>query len=255
MIYQELKNAILTIVMDRANKKNALIPEMYRDMGLAIENASKQDSGVKVIVIKGAANCFTAGNDVAQFAKAVNQTNPSLKDTYHFMQALLHCPLPVIAQVEGLAIGIGTTMLLHCDFVICHKNTKFAMPFINLGLVPEYASSYILPRIAGNLVAKKLLMLGEPFGAEQALEWGIASEIITGDNLQSEVNKLSLKLADKPALALRQTKKLVNQDLTLVSQHIDRELAIFVEAMQSPPAKEAFAAFLEKREINKNLFK
>lgn len=254
MIHQELENAILTIVMDRANKKNALVPEMYRDMGLAIENASKHDSSVKVIVIKGAANCFTAGNDVAQFAKAVNQSNPSLKDTYHFMQALLQCPLPVIAQVEGLAIGIGTTMLLHCDFVICHKNTKFAMPFINLGLVPEYASSYILPRIAGNLVAKKLLMLGEPFGSEQALEWGFASEI-TDDNLQSKVDSLALKLAKKPALALAQTKKLINQDITEISQHIDRELEVFVEAMQSPPAKEAFSAFLEKREINISIFK
>ncbi|MDT0594354.1 enoyl-CoA hydratase-related protein [Glaciecola petra] len=254
MIHQELENAILTIVMDRADKKNALVPEMYRDMGLALENASKPESGVKVIIVKGAANCFTAGNDVAQFAKAVNQSNPSLKDTYHFMHALLHCPLPVIAQVEGLAIGIGTTLLLHCDFVICHKNTKFAMPFINLGLVPEYASSFIIPRIAGNLVAKKLLMLGESFGSDQALEWGFVTKI-ADDNLQHEVDSLALKLANKPALALMQTKKLINHDTTEVSEHIDRELEIFVEAMQSPPAKEAFAAFLEKREINKTYFK
>lgn len=254
MIQQELENAVLTIVMDRADKKNALVPQMYRDMALAINNASQQHGNVKVIVIKGAADCFTAGNDVAQFAKAVNQDKPSLDDTYQFMQALLRCPLPVIAQVEGLAIGIGTTMLLHCDFVICHKNTKFAMPFINLGLVPEYASSYIIPRIAGNLVAKKLLMLGDPFNAKQALEWGFVTDVVEGD-LQARVNSLALTLASKPSLALAQTKMLINRDIQAVSEHIDRELEIFVEAMHSAPAKEAFSAFLEKRDINRNLFK
>lgn len=254
MIQQELENAILTIVMDRADKKNALVPQMYRDMALAIDNASQHQGNVKVIVIKGAANCFTAGNDVAQFSKAVNQDKPSLGDTYQFMQALLRCPLPVIAQVEGLAIGIGTTMLLHCDFVICHKNTKFAMPFINLGLVPEYASSYIIPRIAGNLVAKKLLMLGDSFNAKQALEWGFVTDVVE-DDLQAQVNSLALTLASKPALALAQTKMLINRDTQAVSEHIDRELEIFVEAMHSVPAKEAFTAFLEKRDINRNLFK
>ena len=252
MIHEILENNILTIVMDRANKKNALIPSMYSAMATAIENAPK--TGARAIIIKGATGCFTAGNDVPEFLKAVKQGAGEINETYSFMHALMKCPLPVIAQVEGLAIGIGSTMLLHCDFVLCHENTKFAMPFINLGLVPEYASSYIIGRVAGHLKAAQLLMLGNPFDAIQAKDCGFVTSI-HGNDLSEKVLEVANTLIKKPAMALQQTKALLKQDQVGIAKHIDDELKIFVEAMQSAAANEAFTAFIEKREINYDKFK
>lgn len=252
MIHELLDNNVLTIVMDRSAKKNALVPKMYNDMAIAIENAALSE--VKVIVIKGAGGCFTAGNDVPEFIRAVEEGHGEVNETYRFMKALLHCPLPIVAQVEGLAIGIGSTLLLHCDFVLCHKNTTFSMPFINLGLVPEYASSYILPRVSGHLMAAELLMLGNPFNTEQAQRCGFVTSIHTSD-LEVAVEDLAQALAKKPAQALQQTKALLRNDLENVVAHIDHELKVFVEAMQSDAATEAFTAFIEKRAINYDKFK
>ncbi len=251
MIHEVLENNILTILIDRTNKKNALIPKMYNDMAIAIENAP---SSATVILIKGEGGIFTAGNDVSEFIKNSRSEMSEVNETYRFMQALLKCPLPVVAQVEGLAIGIGSTLLLHCDFVLCHENTKFAMPFINLGLVPEYASSYILPRVGGHLKACKLLMLGETFGAQTAKECGFVTEI-HGSDLNAAVNDLLESLTKKPSLALQQTKALLKYDANAVAAHIDEELKVFVKAMQSEPAKEAFEAFIEKRAVNYDIFK
>ncbi len=252
MIHELLDNHILTIVIDRVDKKNALIPKMYNDMAIAIENASLSEA--RVIVIKGEGGCFTAGNDVAEFVRSVEKGADGVNEIYRFMQALLKCPLPVIAQVEGLAIGIGTTLLLHCDFVLCHENTKFAMPFINLGLVPEYASSYIIPRMSGHLIAAELLMLGDVFNAQKAMQCGMVTSI-HGSDLAFAVNDIAEVLAKKPAKVLAQTKALLKSDTSAVSQHIDDELKIFIQAMQEAPAKEAFSAFLEKRAVNYDVFK
>ncbi|MFT4654416.1 MAG: enoyl-CoA hydratase/carnithine racemase [Kangiellaceae bacterium] len=252
MIHELLENNILTIVMDRIDKKNALVPKMYSDMAIAIENAPL--SNARVVVIKGAGGCFTAGNDVTEFLRSVKDGAGEINETYQFMHALMHCSLPVVAQVEDLAIGIGSTMLLHCDFVLCHENTKFSMPFINLGLVPEYASSYIVPRVAGHLKAAELLMLGNPFNAKQAKNCGFVTSIHSVD-LDAAVVDIAQALAKKPALALQQTKALLKQDSSAVAQHIDDELKIFVEAMQSDAANEAFTAFVEKRSINYDKFK
>ena len=252
MIHEILENNILTIVMDRAQKKNALIPQMYKDMAIAIDNAPKTDACV--IVIKGAQGCFTAGNDVTDFLRSVKEGAGEVNETYLFMHALMNCPLPVVAQVEGLAIGIGSTLLLHCDFVLCHEKTRFAMPFINLGLVPEYASSYILPRVAGHLKAAELLMLGNPFNAQQAKDCGFVTSIHGGE-LENAVLDIAQTLAKKPSLALQQTKALLKQDQAGIAQHLDDELKIFVEAMQSAAANEAFTAFVEKRAVNYDKFK
>lgn len=251
MIHEILENNVLTIVIDRVDKKNALIPKMYNDMAIALENAS---ATAKVVLIKGEGGCFTAGNDVAEFVKSVEQGAGEVNETYRFMQALLKCPLPVVAQVEGLAIGIGSTLLLHCDFVLCHDKTKFAMPFINLGLVPEYASSYIVPRVGGHLQACELLMLGNTFDAKKAKACGFVTSI-HGADLHAAVNDLVESLSKKPASALQQTKALLKHNQNEVAKHIDDELKIFVEAMQAAPAKEAFSAFLEKRAVNADIFK
>lgn len=252
MIHELLANDVLTIVMDRAGKKNALVPKMYNDMAIAIENASL--SNVKVIVIKGADGCFTAGNDVPEFLRSVKEGPGEINETYRFMKALMDCPLPVVAQVEGLAIGIGSTLLLHCDFVLCHRDTKFSMPFINLGLVPEYASSYIIPRVAGHLMAAELLMLGNPFYADQAKRCGFVTSVHTSD-LSAAVDDITQALTKKPALALQQTKALLKQDTKNIAQHLDDELKVFIEAMQSEAAGEAFTAFVEKRAVNLDKFK
>jgi enoyl-CoA hydratase/carnithine racemase len=251
MINTQVVDHILTVQINRANKKNALTPPMYEEMAIAIENASNE--GARVILIEGSNGCFTSGNDVSEFVSSSSKTG-EVNETYRFMLALLNCPLPVVAKVEGLAIGIGTTLLLHCDFVLAHKDTKFAMPFINLGLVPEYASSYIIPRIGGHLMAAELLMLGEVFNADKALTAGLVSSIHDADLAQQTASILA-KLRDKPAQALQQTKALLKHDKAAVKQHIDEELKWFVKAMQSDVAKEAFSAFMEKRAVNRNIFK
>nr|WP_136252320.1 enoyl-CoA hydratase [Ningiella ruwaisensis] len=250
MINTQVVDQILIISINRSEKKNALVPQMYEDMAIALENAP--DSDVKAVLIKGSGGCFTSGNDVSEFVQASDKSE--VNETYRFMLALLNCPIPVVAKVEGLAIGIGTTLLLHCDFVLAHENTKFAMPFINLGLVPEYASSYIIPRIGGHLLASELLMLGEVFDAQKALKCGLINGIYS-DELGDATADLLAKLTAKPSEALRQTKALLKYNKADIKAHIDEELKWFVKAMQSEAAKEAFSAFLEKRPIDMKKFK
>lgn len=250
MITANVNDEVLTITINRPDKKNALTPAMYKSMADAINGA--EQNNVRVVVIQGVDGIFTSGNDVAEFAAA--QTGSENSETYQFMQALLACNLPVVAKVEGLAVGIGTTLLLHCDFVYAHKDTKFAMPFINLGVVPEYASSYIIPRFSGHLKASKLLMLGEFFDTQTAKE----CEIITdscGDDLQATVDHVVTALKNKPKAALMETKKLLKSNMMTVKTHIDTELEIFGAAMQRPAAQEAFSAFLEKRPVNATIFR
>jgi enoyl-CoA hydratase/carnithine racemase len=246
MINVTRENAILTIEIDRPKKKNALLPQMYLDIAIAIESVAESDA--KAVLIQGSNGCFTAGNDITDFIS--RESNRDVNETFRFMMALLKCPIPVVAKVEGMAIGIGTTLLLHCDFVYCDKNAKFAMPFINLGLVPEYASSYILPRIAGSLKAAELLLLGDLFSAGDAYECGIVSKVTEPSELSDVVNQTLSKLISKPKIALVQSKALLRNQQVDIEQHIIAELAIFAEAMVSEPAKEAFSAFLEKRPVN-----
>jgi enoyl-CoA hydratase/carnithine racemase len=251
MINVSRKNAVLTIEIDRPHKKNALVPQMYLAMAKAIESAS--DAEIRVVLIQGSQGCFTAGNDIADFTTKVD--DQEVNETFRFMMALVKCPVPVVAKVEGLAIGIGTTLLLHCDFVYCADNAKFAMPFINLGLVPEYASSFILPRISGNLQAAELLLLGETFSAQKAYECGIVSKVVSEDALPDLVTETLAKLVSKPKMALVQSKALLRNQDAEIEKHIIAELAVFAKAMVSEPAKEAFSAFLDKRPVNRLIYK
>jgi enoyl-CoA hydratase/carnithine racemase len=251
MINVSRNNAVLTIEIDRPEKKNALVPQMYIDIAEAIESASVED--INAVLIQGKEGCFTAGNDISDFMSKGNDQDVS--ETFRFMMALVNCPVPVVAKVEGLAIGIGTTLLLHCDFVYCSDSARFAMPFINLGLVPEYASSYILPRIAGNLQAAELLLLGETFNAQKAYECGIVTSVHTGEALSEVVAQTLAKLVAKPKMALVQSKALLRNQSAEIEKHITAELAVFAQAMVSEPAKEAFSAFLEKRPVNRLIYK
>lgn len=250
-IIVSLKNQILTVVINRPGKKNSLTREMYDAMAQAIEGAPDQDA--RVIVIEGQGDCFTAGNNIADFASVDEAEH--VTETARFMQALMHCELPVIAKVRGLAVGIGTTMLLHCDFVYCDETAKFIMPFIDLGLVPEFASSYVLPRLSGHLKASEWLMLGKPFGGEEAEQFGVVTSVFPAAELDSMVDKISNVLLAKPKHALMMTKRLMKTDIDKVSEHMNVELDHFIDAMRSEPAQEAFDAFLNKRPINPEKFK
>lgn len=245
----ELSNRVLSITLSRPEKKNALSRDMYEDMANAIEQV-KSNREIAVVLFKGEGDCFTAGNDMQEFA-SVN-AGMELRDNSLFIQALLECEVPVVAQVHGLAVGIGTTMLLHCDLVYCTPDTRFVLPFINLSLVPEYASSYILPRVAGHRKASQWLMLGEPFTASEGEKFGLVSQIVEADKLDGFVQSVVTKLLAKPQYALRQTKQLMKNEQEKIKLHMKDELDIFSELLTSEAAQECFAAFLQKRLPDQN---
>jgi enoyl-CoA hydratase/carnithine racemase len=241
------KDNVLSLTLCRAEKKNALTRQMYLDMANAIHYAQKDDHTL-AILIQGSEGCFTAGNDLSDFVAASQQEDTEVAETEQFMLALMQCTLPVVAKVEGLAIGIGTTLLLHCDFVYARDDAQFMMPFINLGLVPEYASSYLVPKLVGHARAAEWLMLGEGFSAQDAYTAGLVNRVLPASELDDKVNQVLAKLVTKPKMALLQTKQLLKHDQHVVSEHMYSELKLFVNAMRSDAAKEAFSAFLEKRQ-------
>lgn len=246
------QGGVLTVTLARADKKNALTRQMYQAMADGIEGV-KHDHSVKVVLLKGEGSCFTAGNDISDFAN--REDGEHVGETAAFMQALKNCQKVVVAQVHGLAVGIGTTMLLHCDLVYCSPETKFVLPFINLGLVPEYASSYLLPRLAGRRKASEWLMLGEPFTAQEAAHFGLVTSIVESDQMSSTIESVCQRLVAKPAFALHQTKSLLNNEVDAIDQQMSLELDIFIEAMGTDAAQEAFDAFLHKRPIDPAKFK
>ncbi len=236
---------ILTLTINRPDKKNALTRDMYLSLANAI-NYAGHDEDARVIVIKGSSGVFTAGNDMHDFIAATSQTDAEINETEQFMRALMECELPIIAQVEGLAIGIGATLLLHCDFVYCSRNTILKTPFINLGLVPEYASSYIMPRLMGHVKASEWLLLGESVTAESAKDMGMVNEVLETEALKAKVMQTAQKLAVLPQAALRQSKRLMKANSFAVKDHMYAELKIFIAAMQSEEAKQAFDAFVQR---------
>ncbi|MSQ52333.1 MAG: enoyl-CoA hydratase [Betaproteobacteria bacterium] len=239
------EGAVVLIGINRPDKKNALTAQMYIALADALYTASA-DEGVRVALLHGEGGCFTAGNDLADFAAA----RPDANDTpaMRFLREIAHFRKPLVAAVEGVAVGIGTTMLLHCDLVYATPQTRFALPFVNLAVVPEAASSYLLPRIAGWQRAAELLMLGEPFSAEQAFAAGMINSIVAPDRLMETAMAAASKLATKPPIALRETKRLMKlPEMDRIDSAMRAEARVFARRLQSPEAKEAFAAFFEKR--------
>jgi enoyl-CoA hydratase/carnithine racemase len=238
-------DGVLTLSFDRPEKKNAITRAMYQSLAEGLKTGG-DDSSIRVIVITGEAGTFTAGNDVEDFLKYPPQ--PGDSQVTQFMTELHHAQKPVIAAVSGMAIGIGTTLLMHCDLVYAADNTRFAMPFTQLGLCPEFASSYLFPRLAGYQRAAEKLLLGEAFTAEEALQMGLVSKVVPADSLQTFVAAQAAKLAMLPSESLRITKQLMKKDLASgVDAVIQEELQHFMRLLQGPDAKEAFSAFLEKR--------
>ena len=244
-IITESRDGILRIEIDRPDKKNALTAAMYQAMADAIK-AAEADHKVRVLLIHGKADLFTAGNDLQDFLD--NPPRDDNQPVFQFLYAISQAQKPVVAAVAGAAVGIGTTMLLHCDLVYAAPNARLQLPFVNLGLVPEAASSLLLPALIGYQRAAELLLLGESFSAQKAKEIGLVTEVVPEDQLFDTAMAQAKKLAGKPAASLRLTKRLMKQgQMAAVAQRIKLESDHFGERLASPEAKEAFAAFLEKR--------
>jgi enoyl-CoA hydratase/carnithine racemase len=239
-----VEDRILTVRMDRPEKKNALTGAMYSAMTEALRQADS-DTSVRVVLITGTETCFTAGNDLADFAAATpGQPAPAIG----YLETLAAVTKPVVAAVNGVAIGIGTTMLLHCDLVYAAADARFQLPFVNLGLCPEAGSSLILPARMGHARAAELLFFGEPFGVERACDIGLINEIFPGVDLLPAALGKAHKLAEKPPDALRTTKRLLKTaPADAIKLAMVRETEQFGRLLQAGEAREAMAAFLERR--------
>jgi enoyl-CoA hydratase/carnithine racemase len=238
-------NGILTIAFNRPERKNAITGAMYQSMADALK-AADSDADVRVILLCGKPEIFTAGNDLEDFMKNPPGSNNS--PVYQFMSALSSMAKPVVAAVAGSAVGIGTTMLMHCDLVYAADNAKFSMPFTQLGLCPEFASSLLLPQIAGYQRAAEKLMLGEPFLAEEAREMGLVNKVLPVAELLAYAQAQAAKLVALPATSIRASKRLMkNRQSEAVTAKIAEEAKYFGEMLVAPEAKEAFAAFFQKR--------
>jgi len=239
-----VQDRILSIKLDRLEKKNALTRGMYLGMIEALKQA-ESDSNVRVVMISGTQDCFTAGNDLVDFANAKpGETSPAIL----FLQTLAATQKPVVAAVGGVAVGIGTTMLLHCDLVYAAADAHFQLPFVNLGLCPEAGSSLILPSLMGHRHAAELLFLGEPFSAEAAHTLGIVNAVLPPSELLVMATEIAKLLAQKPPAALRTTKALLKRRTSgSIADAMTAETEKFASLLQGPEAKEAMMAFMQKR--------
>lgn len=243
-IRTEKSGNVLTITFDRPDKKNALLTSMYADATTALKSAV-DDKDVRVVVVTGTEDSFTAGNDLKDFLE-----NPPMSldaPVFQFMTCLSQFPKPVIAAVNGMAIGIGTTLLFHCDLVYAVPGAQFQLPFVNIAIVPEFASTLLLPRTVGNARAAEMLLLGEAFSTERAENLGIINAVIAPEDLTETVMKTANELAAKPPGALRQAKALMRANSAETSERIALEANAVRESLNSAEFKEAATAFLEKR--------
>ena len=233
---------VLTIRMNRAEKKNALDRAMYRAMAEALASAESEEA-IRAVLIAGAPGAFTAGNDIADFV-AFAQDGQRPSEVEAFLLALVRSSKPLVAAVDGLAIGIGTTMLMHCDLVFATPRSIFRTPFVDLGLVPEAASSLIAPRLMGPQRAFALLAAGETFDAQAACEANFVTRVV--DDAEEAARLASAALAQKPPEALRISRELVRGDRSAVEERIGVEIDHFAERLTSREAQAAFAAFMAR---------
>jgi len=247
LVRAETKDRVARIELARLDKKNAITTEMYVQMAEALA-AADADPKVRAVLLHGSRDCFTAGNDLSDFLKRP----PGAKSpSWSFFETLPALQKPIVAAVGGPAIGIGTTLLLHCDLVYATPGARFQLPFVGLGIVPEFGSTYLLPLMAGYQRAAELLLLGQPFTAEKALEVGIVTAVVPEAQLLEHAQQSAAALAELPPESIRLTKRLMKSaHAAAVKQQIAEEGRIFVERLASPEAKAAISAFLEKRKPN-----
>jgi enoyl-CoA hydratase/carnithine racemase len=238
-------DGVLTLTLARADKKNAITDAMYGALADAL-NAAEHDNTVRVVLLR-------AGNDIGEFASVAMTGGKSdgERNVIRFLHALARATRPLVAAVQGRAVGIGTTMLLHCDFVLLADNAQLSTPFVNLALVPEAASSLLMPARLGHVRAFEMFALGDAVSAQSALAWGLANRVVPLDKLGDEAQGIAQRLARQPLGALTETKRLM-RDAELLKQQMDVESASFARRLQSPEAHEAFRAFVDRRPPNFN---
>ena len=241
----EKEDGILMLTLARPDKKNALTNAMYGKLADCIE-ATENDADVRVILIRGQGDSFTAGNDISEFAAIAAGASQGERHVTRFIRSLARATRPLVAAVQGRAVGIGTTMLLHCDLVVLADNALLSTPFVSLALVPEAASSLLLPMRIGYARAYELFALGEPLPASIALAWGLANRVVSADKLEAEARTLAQRLAKQPLGSLVTTKRLMRNADSLVRQ-MEAESECFAERLTSAEAREAFQAFAERR--------
>jgi enoyl-CoA hydratase/carnithine racemase len=238
-------DGVLTIEFNRPHKKNAITAEMYGALADALI-AARGDPAIRAVMIVGNRNVFTAGNDLKDFMDHPPRGDDS--PVFRFLKEISHAPKPLVAAVCGPAVGVGTTMLLHCDLVYAGDNAQFSLPFVQLGLVPEAASSLLLPELFGYQRASERLLLGEPFGADEALRMGLVNAVLPADTVVGYARVQAEKLVALPAAAVRATKRLMKHGrIEAIESRMRLEGEEFRERLQSAEAREAFTAFFERR--------
>ena len=253
-IQTDLQNGVLHLILNRPEKKNALTSAMYTSLVEALARADSDDS-IRVIVLRGNGDSFTAGNDIEDFVQKPWQ-GQSVPPAEQFIRAVAFARKPVIAAAHGLAVGIGTTILLHCDLVYAAEETRFMMPFINLAIIPEAGSTLLLPNMIGHQRAAELFLLAEPFSAQRAYELGIVNRVLPASDLLSAVDAAAQTLTEKPAAAIRLAKQMMKQHLRADLDRVIREEVLAIAGqLESPETGEALNAFLQKRKADFSQFR
>jgi enoyl-CoA hydratase/carnithine racemase len=244
-VKSESSGGVLTLTLQRPDKKNALTGAMYDALSDALERA-ETDTSVRVILFQGDGDSFTAGNDLADFAAQSRGESAVDSPAHHFIETISKATKPLVAAVQGNAVGVGTTMLLHCDLVYLAENARLITPFVNLALVPEAASSWLLPLRIGHARAYAMFALGEPMEAAAAVACGLANAVVPQAELRKKALDAAIALAKRPAGALSLTKKLMRDHQRIAAQ-IAEEGLLFKQRLKTAEAREAFAAFAERR--------
>ena len=244
-VLQHVESGVMTLTLNRVDKKNSFTAAMYATLADALTQAAT-DNAVRVVLFQGHETVFSAGNDIGDFLN--KPPNGPDAPVFRFLHAVATCPKPLMAAVCGPAVGIGTTLLLHCDLVYAGDNAMFSMPFVNLGLCPEAASTLLVPKLMGYQRAAEVLLMGDPFMAEAALEVGLVNRVGPPTEASALAQQQARRLAAKPLSSVMETKRLLKASLTpAVLERMREEGAVFGRMLQEPAAKEAFSAFLDKR--------
>lgn len=240
------EGGVMTVRMARADKKNALTQGMYAGMAAAITAAGEADD-VRALLFLGVPGAFSAGNDIQDFLAMIGRGQGIAGPVTDFLRALIGSTKPAIAGVDGPAVGVGTTMLMHCDHVVASERSVFATPFVDLGLVPEAASSLIGPRIMGHQRAFELLAMGRRFDARRAEAAGLVGEVVAPEALEDRARAVAAEIAAKPAGAMREARALIRGDVSEILRRMEDEAALFRDRLASPEAQAAFMAFMSRK--------
>lgn len=238
-------NGVQTIRFNRPQKKNAITAEMYQTMADALDAANSDDE-VRASVFLGHPSAFTAGNDILDFMAAAMNKDKNSNSVFEFLERIIMAKKPLVAGVDGFAIGVGTTMLMHCDYVVASKASKLHTPFVDLGLVPEAGSSLWAPQLMGHHKAFELLGLGVPFSAEQGAQAGLVNLVVEAGEAEKAAMEIANAIAAKPAKAMQISRDLIRGDRTAILERMREEAILFGERLNSDEARKAFSAFMQK---------